>query len=44
MNRVQIAVLGITVVAFGGAYVLFNTGQAPVQRIVQAYESRGSSP
>jgi pilus assembly protein CpaB len=39
MNRVQIAVLGITVVAFGGAYVLFNTGQAPVQRIVQAAPS-----
>ena len=26
MNKVQIAVLGATVVAFGGAYVLFNSG------------------
>jgi pilus assembly protein CpaB len=34
MNRVQIAVLGVTVLAFGGAYVLFNSGQAP-QQIVQ---------
>ena len=29
MNRVQIAVLGVTVLAFGGAYVLFNSTQAP---------------
>jgi pilus assembly protein CpaB len=36
MNRVQIAVLGVTVLAFGGAYVLFNSGQAPPPQIVQA--------
>jgi len=30
MNRVQIAVLGVTVLAFGGAYMLFN-GQGQVQ-------------
>jgi pilus assembly protein CpaB len=36
MNRVQIAVLGVTVLAFGGAYVLFNSAQAPPQQIVQA--------
>jgi pilus assembly protein CpaB len=34
MNRVQIAILGVTALAFGGAYVLFNTGQAP-QQIIQ---------
>ncbi len=38
MNKVQIAVLGATVVAFGGAYVLFNSGPAPqsLQHVVQA--------
>lgn len=36
MNRVQIAVLGVTILAFGGAYVLFNSAQAPPQQIVQA--------
>ncbi len=37
MNKVQIAVLGATVVAFGGAYVLFNSGPAPQpQHVVQA--------
>jgi len=35
MNRVQIAVLGVTVLAFGGAYVLFSVGQAPPRTIVQ---------
>src|SRR6202050_5405684 len=35
MNRVQIAVLGVTVLAFGGAYVLFSVGQAPPRAIVQ---------
>jgi len=35
MNRVQIAVLGVTILAFGGAYMLFNTG-TPVPQIVQA--------
>src|SRR5665213_2417375 len=35
MNRVQIAVLGVTVLAFAGAYVLFNATQAPAPRIVQ---------
>ena len=35
MNRVQIAVLGATLVAFGGAYVLFNSGPpAPQQKVV----------
>ena len=29
MNRVQIAVLGATIVAFGAAYVLFNSAPAP---------------
>jgi pilus assembly protein CpaB len=29
MNKVQIAALGATVVAFGGAYVLFNNSSAP---------------
>jgi len=38
MNKVQIAVLGATVVAFGGAYVLFNSGPTPQQQqhVVQA--------
>ena len=29
MNKVQIAVLGLTVVAFGAAYVLFNNSSSP---------------
>src|SRR5271170_8175742 len=29
MNKVQIAVLGATVVAFGAAYVLFNNSPSP---------------
>jgi pilus assembly protein CpaB len=36
MNRVQIAVLGVTVLAFGGAYALFNLWEAPPTQIVQA--------
>ena len=37
MNKVQIAVLGATIVALGGAYVLFNSAPAPApQRVVQA--------
>jgi len=36
MNRVQIAVLCVTVLAFGGAFLLFNSGQAPPPVIVQA--------
>jgi pilus assembly protein CpaB len=37
MNKVQIAVLGATVVAFGGAYVLFNSAPAPApQHVVEA--------
>lgn len=37
MNKVQIAVLGATVVAFGAAYLLFNAPTAPpVVRVVQA--------
>jgi pilus assembly protein CpaB len=38
MNKVQIAMLGATVVAFGGAYVLFNSGPAPAppQHVAQA--------
>ena len=37
MNKVQIAVIGATIVAFGGAYVLFNSGPAPApQHVVQA--------
>ena len=38
MNRVQIAILGVTVVAFGAAYVLFNSSPAPppVAHTVQA--------
>jgi pilus assembly protein CpaB len=35
MNRVQIVVLGVTVLAFGGAYILFNSGQAPPPQTVQ---------
>ncbi len=34
MNRVQIAVLGVTILAFGGAYMLFNAG-SNVPQIVQ---------
>ena len=38
MNKVQVAVLGATVVAFGGAYVLINNAPAPApqQRVAQA--------
>jgi pilus assembly protein CpaB len=38
MNKVQIAVLGVTVLAFGGAYILFNNSSAPAPaaRTVQA--------
>jgi len=38
MNKTQIAVLGLSVVAFGAAYILFNSGQAPAPApvIVQA--------
>jgi pilus assembly protein CpaB len=37
MNKVQIAVLGATVVAFGGAFFLFNSSPAPSpQRVVEA--------
>ena len=37
MNRVQIAVLGVTVMAFAGAYAIFNFSQAPpTQVVVQA--------
>jgi len=38
MNKVQIAVLGATIAALGGAYVLFNSAPAPApqQRVVQA--------
>jgi pilus assembly protein CpaB len=38
MNKTQIAVLGLSVVAFGAAYMLFNSGQAPAPSpvIVQA--------
>jgi pilus assembly protein CpaB len=35
MNRVQIAVLGVTVVAFGGAYMLFAQGGPPAPQIVK---------
>lgn len=35
MNRVQIAVLGVTVLAFGGAYVLFTSGGAPQQQVIK---------
>jgi pilus assembly protein CpaB len=34
MNRVQIAVLGVTVLAFGGAYVLFASGGSPAPQVV----------
>src|SRR5437588_12405978 len=34
MNRVQTAVLGVTVMAFGGAYAIFNFSQAPTQQVV----------
>jgi pilus assembly protein CpaB len=37
MNKVQMAVLGATVAAFGGAYVLINSAPAPPQQhVVQA--------
>ena len=38
MNRMQVAVLGVSVIAFGAAYMLFNSGQAPIPGpvIVQA--------
>ena len=37
MNRMQIAVLGVSVAAFGGAYLLFNNGgPTPTAPIVQA--------
>ena len=33
MNRMQIAVLGVSVAAFAGAYVLFNSGgPTPLRR------------
>jgi pilus assembly protein CpaB len=35
MNRVQIAVLGVTVMAFAGAYAIFNFAQAPTPQAVQ---------
>jgi pilus assembly protein CpaB len=35
MNRVQIAVLGVTVLAFGAAYMLFAQGGAPAPQIVK---------
>jgi pilus assembly protein CpaB len=35
MNRVQIAVLGVTVLAFAGAYVLFSNSTAPTPQIIQ---------
>jgi pilus assembly protein CpaB len=35
MNRVQIAVLGVTIVAFGGAYVLFSSSSAPVPQVIK---------
>ena len=35
MNRVQIAVLGVTIFAFGGAYILFNSGTSSVPQLVQ---------
>jgi pilus assembly protein CpaB len=34
MNRVQIAVLGVTVMAFAGAYAIFNFSQAPTPQVV----------
>ena len=37
MNKVQIAVLGATLVAFGGAYVLFNSAPTPApQHVAEA--------
>jgi pilus assembly protein CpaB len=39
MNRVQVAVLGVTILAFGGAYVLFNSSQAPVPKVIVAAPS-----
>jgi pilus assembly protein CpaB len=37
MNRMQIAVLGVSIAAFGGAYLLFNTGgPPPIAHMVQA--------
>ena len=44
MNKTQIAVLGLSVVAFGAAYVLFNSGQelAPSPIIVQAAPKVGN--
>ena len=36
MNKVQIAVLGATVVAFGVAYVLFNSSPPPAPQHVAA--------
>lgn len=36
MNRAQLAVLGLTVVAFGGAYVMFASGGgAPVPQVIK---------
>jgi pilus assembly protein CpaB len=35
MNRVQLAVLGVTVVAFGGAYILFSSSSTPVPQIIK---------
>jgi pilus assembly protein CpaB len=35
MNRVQIAVLGVTVLAFGAAYMLFAQGGSPAPQIVK---------
>ena len=35
MNRAQIAVLGLTVVAFGGAYILFASGGPPAPQVVK---------
>jgi len=34
MNRMQIAVLGVSIAAFGGAYVLFNNGPTPIAPIL----------
>ncbi len=36
MNKMQIAVLGVSVVAFGAAYMLFNSGPAPAPTAVVA--------
>src|ERR1700690_178827 len=37
MNKVQIAVLGATLIAFGGAYVLFNSAPSPApQHVAEA--------